>query len=292
MDEVSPGISPVGIIGGPPCQGFSRGNARANPDDPRNLLPFKYADILAELNERSQIHFFVFENVMGLMNRVHIERFRAIERRFEDAGFNIFPQELNAHSFGVAQNRRRLFIVGLNSTLHPNIKFEFPKGRGPRHCVRDAIEGLPAPAFFRRGITGEEIPHHPNHWTMTPKSPKLGDGASTDGRSFRKLLWDQESPTVAYGNREIHIHPDGGRRLSVHEAMLLQGFPRSYKLWGNFGQQVTQVCNAVPPPVARALARRIRKTLWPQTNGAQRQSGSSLEMEASDGCQSRDCQSG
>ena len=124
--------------------------------------------------------------------------------------------------------------------------------------MRDAIEGLPEPAYFSRGMTAKDIPFHRNHWTMMPKSPKLLAGTSTDGRSFRRLLWDDESPTVAYGNREIHVHPDGGRRLSVHEAMLLQGFPRQYRLCGNFSQQITQVSNAVPPPVARALARTIR----------------------------------
>ncbi len=267
MNDTTPGFEPAGVIGGPPCQGFSRGNARANPDDLRNLLPFRYAELLANLNARYKIKFFVFENVMGLLNRIHINRFRAIEREFESAGFNIFSHDLNALSFGVPQNRRRLFIVGLNSVLFPGVRFEFPKGRSRQQCVRDAIEGLPAPAFFTRGLTEKDIPHHPNHWTMMPKSPKLGGETCSDGRSFRRLVWDRESPTVAYGNREIHVHPDGGRRLSVHEAMLLQGFPPQYRLWGNFGQQVTQVCNAVPPPVARALARRIKKTLSPDFLG-------------------------
>src|SRR5262245_26244873 len=47
--EVSGGQSLHGVIGGPPCQGFSRGNASADPGDPRNQLPFKYADFLADL---------------------------------------------------------------------------------------------------------------------------------------------------------------------------------------------------------------------------------------------------
>ena len=127
--------------------------------------------------------------------------------------------------------------------------------------MRDAIAGLPEPVFFARGMTAKDIPFHPNHWTMMPRSPKLTTQVPTDGRSFRRLLWDEESPTVAYGNREIHVHPDGGRRLSVHEAMLLQGFPPQYRLWGNFSQQITQVSNAVPPPVAKALARGIQKTI-------------------------------
>ena len=47
-------------------------------------------------------------------------------------------------------------------------------------------------------------------------------------------------------------------RLTVFEAMLLQGFPRTYRLIGTFSEQVTQISNAVPPPVARALAREMK----------------------------------
>lgn len=248
-----------GVIGGPPCQGFSRGNVSNDPRDPRNLLPFKYADIIEELNAENTLHFFVFENVMGLLNSKHINRFKRIIKRFETAGFNVFHQELNSNAFLVPQNRRRLFIVGLNSTIFPGLAFQFPKGSQRRITIREAIKGLPIPTFFSRDLCPSSIPYHRNHWTMKPRSPKLTQFSKSDGRSFRKLEWDSQSPTVAYGNREIHIHPDGGRRLSIHEALLLQGFPATYRLAGTFSEQVTQVSNAVPPPVATALARQVRK---------------------------------
>lgn len=90
-------------------QGFSRGNSQANPKDPRNLLPFRYAEILAGLNREYSLKFFVFENVMGLTNPRNIARFRTICRAFEKAGFNVFHGEMDAQDFGVAQLRRRLF---------------------------------------------------------------------------------------------------------------------------------------------------------------------------------------
>jgi DNA (cytosine-5)-methyltransferase 1 len=255
-----PGSMPVGVIGGPPCQGFSRANSNADSNDPRNLLPIKYAEIIRQLNQRFRLHFFVFENVMGLTTPRHLSRFLGILESFKDAGFKVFHNELNAVSFGVAQNRRRLFIVGLNTQLYGDTTFAFPRGRSAKKCVRDAIWGLPEPTYYSRELRQTEIPYHPNHWTMMPKSAKLVTG-STGGRSFRRLKWDEESPTVAYGNREIHVHPDGGRRLSVHEAMLLQGFPKSYRLAGNLSEQVTQVSNAVPPPLAQAIARAIRRVI-------------------------------
>src|SRR5262249_25947043 len=59
---------------------------------------------------------------------------------------------------------------------------------------------------------------------------------------------------VAYGNREVHIHPDCKRRLSVFEAMKLQGFPDRYRLIGTLSSQILQVSEAVPPPLAQAIA--------------------------------------
>jgi DNA (cytosine-5)-methyltransferase 1 len=98
---------PVGLIGGPPCQGFSRGNVCADPDDPRNLLPFRYASLLAAANRKYQLHFFVFENVAGLSSPRHASRYNKILAKLRSAGFNLFQSELNASDFSVPQRRRR-----------------------------------------------------------------------------------------------------------------------------------------------------------------------------------------
>jgi len=250
---------PVGVIGGPPCQGFSRGNASRDSNDPRNRLPFSYAKLLKSLDAEVGVDFFVFENVVDITRNIRF--FGQLKRAFREAGFTVHTAELNARDFGVPQDRRRLFLVGLHEKRLSSARFVFPQGRSRTRTVADAIRGLPAPTFFRRGVTAEEVGHHPNHWTMTPKSPRFVERRFNRWRSFRRLVWSKPSPTVAYGNREIHVHPSGARRLSIYEAMLLQGFPRRYILRGNFSEQVTQVSNAVPPPVAYALARRLRSAL-------------------------------
>jgi DNA (cytosine-5)-methyltransferase 1 len=97
---------------------------------------------------------------------------------------------------------------------------------------------------------------------MVPRSRKFGENTAVGGRSFRRLSWDDKSPTVAYGHREIHVHPNGKRRLSIYEAILLQGFPKKYWITGNLSQQVEQVSNVVPPPVAKAIAKAIKETIF------------------------------
>jgi DNA (cytosine-5)-methyltransferase 1 len=267
---VPSGCAPVGLIGGPPCQGFSRANVLADANDPRNKLPFRYAALLKAANKKYNLHFFVFENVAGLLGQKHSSRLKQILSKLHDAGFKVFTGSLDARDFGVPQRRRRLFIVGLNKRLYPDVQFTLPRGTGgDERTIASAIRGLPAPVFFSRDLKAETIPHHPNHWTMRPKSRKFASNSTGDGRSFKRLKWDEVSATVAYGNREIHVHPDGERRLSVYEAMLLQGFPPDYELTGTLSAQVTQVSNAVPPPVAEAIALSIKTLITSKTDVCQ-----------------------
>ena len=257
---------PVGIIGGPPCQAFSRSNGHKRPDDPRAQLPRFYARVLRELNEQFELDFFVFENVLGLRHHQHDQLFKEFKGLFAAAGFRIFEGELDALDFGVPQVRRRVFVVGFNRRKHGSAQFVFPdRPMRKRRCVSDVLQGLPEPTFFQRGLTPQDIVFHPNHWCMNPRSHRFKNGPLKEGpiwsRPFRVLKWDAPSSTVAYGNREMHVHPSGTRRVSVLEAMLLQGFPESYQLCGTLSDQVRQVSDAVPPPLARGLARAIRKTL-------------------------------
>lgn len=254
---------PVGVIGGPPCQGFSGGNVSGKKRDPRNQLPFQFARVLGELADHAPIEFFVFENVSSLLAPRHARRWLEIRRAFKRAGFMVAVAVLDAAAFGLPQTRRRVFLVGTRRRGGEGASFVFPVGdAAPGRTVRDAIGHLPPPAYVRRALAVGEIPFHPNHWTSVPRSHRFGTKNFNRWRSFRLLDWDCPSPTVAYGHREIHIHPDGERRLSIFEAMLLQGFPAEFRLSGTFSQQVTQVCNAVPPPLAFAVGRAVREQVF------------------------------
>jgi DNA (cytosine-5)-methyltransferase 1 len=258
--------SPRGVIGGAPCQTFSTGNVHFNCDDARHKLPHRYAYILRVLNKEFDLDFFVFENVKGITSRKHRKEYSTIKRLFSRAGFKLFEGELDAAHFGVAQHRCRVFLVGFNKVKYPNIKFAFPKVKtAVPLTVASKLKGLPSPLLFKPGTQKEDIVFHPNHWTMYPRSKRFTDGSLKNGhkqgRSFRVLRWDKPSLTVAYGNREIHVHPNAERRLSVYEAMLLQGFPESYELRGTLSDQIRQVSDAIPPQLGAALGKAIYETL-------------------------------
>lgn len=272
-DEIAERLpEPVrGVIGGPPCQAFSVSNVYKHPEDPRSQLPINYARIVKRLNREGNLDFFVFENVFGLRSKRHAEQLELFKELFGDAGFTLFEQELDAADFGVPQHRRRVFIVGFNTQRFEGMKFEFPDGDSERRVtLRETIGDLGEPALFNRGVTAEmvnETAGHWNHWTMQPKSKKFanlnGELVPGDrrGRAFRVLNWDEPSLTVAYGHREVHIHPKMHRRLSMLEAMRLQGFPDEYRLVGTLSDQIRMVSDAVPPPLARALAEQVKRFL-------------------------------
>lgn len=251
----------VAVIGGPPCQGFSRANPGSQADDPRNKLPALYLDIVRELQRHYVVEFIVLENVLGIRDKKHAQTYKALVDGIGELGFEVTEKELCATDYGVPQKRRRIVLSGLRKGQgYSKVK---PRKRKGVESVREAIGKLEQPMFFKHGLSANEIPVHPNHWTMQPKSPKFAnpEAETGDGRSFKRLKWDDPSPTIAFGHREIHVHPSGRRRLSIYEALILQGFPEKFVLEGNLSEQVEQVSNAVPPPLARSVALAVKRAL-------------------------------
>ena len=258
---LEPGES-IGVIGGPPCQGFSRANTGSAANDPRNRLPILYLQIVEALQRKYGVEFVLFENVLGIRDAKHSVTFRGILSKFKEIGLTPDVNEYSALDYGVAQTRNRVIISGFRNGDVAR-RFRPVKVEASGLTVRSAIGDLPAPAFFARDLERSASPHHENHWTMRPVSKRFHQpgGADRAGRSFRRLEWDKPSPTVAYGHREIHVHPEGRRRLSIYEAMLLQGFPEEFVLEGTLSSQVEQVSNAVPPPLAQSLATAIKSAM-------------------------------
>jgi DNA (cytosine-5)-methyltransferase 1 len=265
---LTPGDS-IGVIGGPPCQGFSRANTGSTPNDPRNRLPLLYLQVVKALQGKYSVEFVLFENVLGIRDAKHSVTFSGILSRFKEIGLTPDVNNYSALDYGVAQTRNRVIISGFRDDRVAH-NFKPKKVAATSLTVRAAIGSLPEPAYFARGLDKATIPHHENHWTMRPVSKRFSQQGGTDraGRSFRRLEWDKPSPTVAYGHREIHVHPDGHRRLSIYEAMLLQGFPSDFVLEGTLSSQVEQVSNAVPPPLAESLATAIKGAMCEATGGS------------------------
>ncbi len=131
------------IIGGPPCQGFSLSGKRML-DDPRNKLYKSFVEIVDEIKPKV----FVMENVPGLIRLFDGKVKDEIIKDFSALGYNVEMQLLSADNFGVPQQRKRVFFVGLNKEKIHNTKvFTFPL---PTHGIGQTS---PTPITCKQAIS-------------------------------------------------------------------------------------------------------------------------------------------
>lgn len=145
------------IIGGPPCQGFSISGKR-DVDDPRNKLYKSFVRTVEYFKPKV----FLMENVPGLIRLFQGKAKDEILRDFNSIGYNVSYQILLASNYGVPQDRKRVFFVGINREHFeaPHDLFEFPSpthGLGDRRLSyitsKDAIDDLP---LLNDNMPGEE----------------------------------------------------------------------------------------------------------------------------------------
>jgi len=135
-------IRPDGIIGGPPCQGFSR-IGKKQKDDPRNSLIHHFYRHVLLLKPK----FFVMENVEGLLDADSVETLNdaisSVSSRYKVVG----PFKVNAADFGAATNRQRVVVFGYDPSEVDPLDAAHLKSRSVATAttVRQAIADLPSP---------------------------------------------------------------------------------------------------------------------------------------------------
>ncbi len=136
--NIKVGDEPFGIIGGPPCQGFSTIGNRAQ-DDPRNQLFTRFFCLVRLL----QPDFFLAENVPGIMhdsnNQLRESALALASNEYEV----LKPFSISADSFGAATSRTRYFFIGYKSNRFSNLLAEHFVSTAARVTVREALKGLP-----------------------------------------------------------------------------------------------------------------------------------------------------
>ena len=111
------------LSGGAPCQSFSYAGKRLGLDDVRGTMFYHYATFLHKLQPKM----FLFENVRGLLTHDKGRTYETIRNIFNDEGYTIQYQVLNAWDYGVPQKRERLITIGIRNDLVDKCTFEFPK---------------------------------------------------------------------------------------------------------------------------------------------------------------------
>lgn len=273
------------VIGGPPCQGFSvAGKMDAN--DKRSQLIWTYAKVVETVKPRA----FIMENVKALGK---LEKWAPIREKllqtFRSLGYSVNFMILNATDFDVPQARERIFVVGFRGAggLIPDLETMIKPYRKKSKTVREVLSVLDrAGEGNNTGVCKAKITlaAHP----VMRKSPYAGmifngmgrptkiDGysatlpASMGGNKTPIIdeheLYDHKEPwAVAYhaellkdpSKAEFKPAPDYLRRMTVQEAALLQTFPLEYDWKGSQCKRYTQIGNAVPCNLGKAVAKMV-----------------------------------
>jgi DNA (cytosine-5)-methyltransferase 1 len=280
------------LFGGPPCQGFSTSNQKTrNKENQHNWLFKEYL----RLTEEQRPDWVIVENVKGIVETENGFFFEKINKQLQNLGYTTSHAILNAADYGVPQIRNRVFVIG---SLH-GIRFEFPKPVIKQYLtVADAISDLPVlkngamhhelayqvvaqnkyQASNRRKSNSsinnlvtvnnelvvkryKHIPQGGNWQDIPSRLMKNYKDFSRCHTGIYHRLNDNE-PSVIIGNyrKNMLIHPNEDRGLSVREAARIQSFPDNFHFHGSIGFQQQQVGNSVPPLLAKAIFEKLIKS--------------------------------
>ncbi|KKO80947.1 hypothetical protein WU86_10195 [Corynebacterium xerosis] len=265
------------VVGGPPCQGFSQLGRQA-ADDERNRLWRHYAEAVRD----SGATYFVMENVPQFMKSLEAPLFL---REFEPGGiladYRHDQRILNANDYGAAQNRKRFIALGWKKgSTAPAWPEVLPDAR--RLVLRDILAGVPISVTSTHLRSERPVQTHELHFTRDYReislkrfrdippggnrfdirdeylAPCWRNHKTGSGDVMGRLRWDHPSVTIRTEffkpEKGRYIHPTENRAITHFEAALIQGFPSDYLWFGSKTSIGKQIGNAVPIPMAKAIA--------------------------------------
>jgi DNA (cytosine-5)-methyltransferase 1 len=237
----------VGFIGGPPCPDFSVGGKNRGQYGQNGKLSKIYIDLIT----KQKPDFFVFENVKGLYRTAkHRDFFNGLKDQLSEAGYVCTERLINALDYGVPQDRERIILFGVK---HSKIKKEMLKFNWNSHqthaFAKNALwpQSEDASSFdsnsnivlsdltVQHWFDKNDVYGHPNcNHQFKPRAglekfQTIQEGDDSK-KSYKRLHRRRYSPTAAYGNNEVHIHPWLPRRISVAEALAVQSMPKEFSL--------------------------------------------------------------
>lgn len=265
-----------GIIGGPPCQSWSEAGALRGINDERGKLFYDYIRILKSKKPK----FFLAENVSGMLANRHSDAVKNIVNCFEECGYDVSITLVNAADYGVPQDRKRVFYIGIRKDL--NKTFVFPKATTPdmhqKKTMKDAIGDLADTAI-------PALPQNKTNGKLSILNHEYFTGAySTIFMSRNRVrAWNEQGFTVQASGRQCQLHPqapkmkfieknkrifvpgkeDLYRRLTVRECARLQGFPDDFEfIYTDVDTGYKMIGNAVPVDLAYIVAKALKEQIF------------------------------
>lgn len=257
-----------GIIGGPPCQSWSEAGSLRGINDERGKLFYDFIRIIRE----KQPKFFLTENVPGMLASRNGEALENIKRLFVESGYNLSFGTLNSLDYGVPQDRKRVFFIGIRKDFQ--FQYRFPKPLLKKVTLKDSIWDL-----RNNSIKGRDKNHTNGNKCKIPNHEYLIGGFSSIYMSRNRVRsWDEQSFTIQAGGRHCPIHPGAPkmlkleknkqifvpgkekkyRRLSVREVARIQTYPDDFIFYYNsLLDGYKMIGNSVPVNLSKELGKSI-----------------------------------
>lgn len=271
------------LVGGSPCQSFSSVGFKGGLEDVRGTLFYEYARIVKE----TQPKVFIYENVRGLTTHDNGKTWKKMKKIFtETLHYQITePQILNAADYGIPQNRRRLFVVGIREDIKAK-DFKYPEPIGVDNLpfyVQDILEDnckydekkLNYNYDEKTGnlIIKKEKGKPDPKYTLTPK---VRDYCLKSGTKGFKTSTQTDLPIARTLLRTMTQHHRAGvdnyitvketknekviRSLTERECLRLMGYPDSFKIVVSTQQMLKQAGNSIVVDVMMAVLKEIINT--------------------------------
>lgn len=246
------------FIGGSPCQSFSNMGKRKGLEDTRGTLFYDFARLVKEIQPKV----FIYENVPGMLTHDKGNTWKIINQTFNKLGYKTFFKVLNAFDYGVPQNRKRIFVIGLKDH---SLAFEFPKEQKLTKTVFDLLDSS-TPAKYYLGKKGFHfVTTHPNRAKINEpimRTQKANQQFNWNGNFIFEEL-DSKKHTLEILNRAYvgtYNNKKGViRQLTPRECFRLMGFPNSFRIPVPDVHAYRQSGNSIVVDVLRNLLVQINK---------------------------------
>ena len=217
-----------------------------------------------------------------------------MKSRLIRAGYVITDRLTNALEYAAPQDRDRILMFGIREEVierryqgnkdvgkFPWEAYQVYKLEDVKHNIfwpqldkyaenikTECPAGIPVELTVQYWFEKNDVTHHPNaNDFFTPRAGIAKMAVISEGddskKSYKRLHRWRYSPTVAYGNNEVHLHPYKTRRLSAAEAMALQTLPKEFCLPPDMSltDKFKTIGNGVPFILANGIAKTIKDFL-------------------------------
>jgi DNA (cytosine-5)-methyltransferase 1 len=283
------------VFAGFPCQGFSKAGKK-DAADPRNQMFRQFIRVAKAVRP----HYVIGENVTGIQtmktgpNETDPLVLDVICKEFRDAGYQMYYKQVEATEFGVPQKRKRVILVGWD-TNRTNAKPIVPESFWASVAAHgQRIPRTTMATFVTNSMEGAYlIPPHFVPDDFSDYALKVDEAAEPTGTPHPYVVLKSNQDLLSCSKRVSPIHseiidvnmpcktiictydhqprllvglrkPSGAaycRTLLPDELKQVQGFPSNFLITGSKKDQVTQIGNAVPPPIIHSIAHSLKMLL-------------------------------